>query len=174
MNAAISILSESGSQDLTFEKVAQEAGVNRTTLYRRWETKSRLIAWAMLEFMDKQIPQPNSGNVRSDLIALLTNVNKFMGTPLATTFFQVMGVEARHDSAIADAARAYWDQRGQLVQKILERAKAQNELPANLDNELFIERVFGPFYFRLLTQAGGLKRTQLERIVDRALEESKD
>lgn len=169
MEATIAILTERGSHDVTFEQVAEKAGVNRTTLYRRWKSKSRLIAWAMLEFMDEQIPQPDAGNIRDDLVDMLTSINTFMGTPLATTFFQVMGVEARTDKAIAEAARDYWDTRSQLFQKVISRAIERGELAADTDADRLSERVFGPFYFRLFTRAGRFKKADLAKIVDSAL-----
>jgi AcrR family transcriptional regulator len=42
-NATLTLLAEEGVPGLTFEAVAAAAGVNKTTLYRNWPTRTALI-----------------------------------------------------------------------------------------------------------------------------------
>src|SRR5687768_13717083 len=47
--ATLAELAESGYTALSLERVAQRAGVHKTTLYRRWGSREELVLEAMLE-----------------------------------------------------------------------------------------------------------------------------
>lgn len=171
--ATIKLLSESGAQKLSLEKVAKEAGVNRTTLYRRWGNKSRLITWAMLEHASTEIPQPDTGAVISDVVELMMAVDAFFDKPFAPVFFQIASIDARHDPAIAAAVRDYWAGREALAGKIFERGIARGELPEGFDYMSLAEQVFGPFYYRLMTGRRRATREELTELVESFVDKTK-
>ncbi|WP_298300594.1 TetR/AcrR family transcriptional regulator [uncultured Erythrobacter sp.] len=167
--ATLELLRETGYADITFEKIADRAGVNRATLYRRWQSKPRLVASAMLEFMHVNAPTPNTGSVQTDLVELMTELSDFMETPLSASFMQVMGVEARKDPEVGEAVRDFWEQRFEFTREILKRGIERKELTPidNLDG--LIDQTFGPFYLLSLRTGAGPSKTEVEQLVDRAL-----
>src|SRR5207244_715463 len=50
--------------------VAEEAGVGRPAIYRRYENKSELVL-AAIAFMRARVPAPDTGDTRKDLITHL-------------------------------------------------------------------------------------------------------
>ena len=52
------MLAESGYTALTMDAVASAAGVGKATIYRRWRTKSELVADAVAELSEKSIEPP--------------------------------------------------------------------------------------------------------------------
>src|SRR5262245_26513815 len=61
-------LDRAGYAELSVESVAALAGVNKTTIYRRWPTKSELVVAAIKEYFDQSQDFPDTGVLRSDLL----------------------------------------------------------------------------------------------------------
>ena len=169
MQATLEILSEEGAGDLTFEKVATRAGVNRATLYRRWENKARLLSWVLMEYMADQAPTPDTGSLEADLVEMMLRLDKVMNSPIAAGFFQVFAVDAGRDEAVGKAVRAYWKQRSAAAEQMLERGIERGELDAGIDREFLFDQVFGPFFYRLLRRMPRITRRQAQRLVAHAL-----
>ena len=69
LTATMKLLMECGFSNLSIEGVAAEAGVGKTTIYRRYKGKTQLVIAAMSSF--KQFFDiPDTGSLRNDLIAL--------------------------------------------------------------------------------------------------------
>src|SRR5512144_909234 len=71
LEAAFAVLRETGSEAFSIADVAARSGVHETSIYRRWGTKSALILEASLHFAQGAIAIPDTGALRTDLIALL-------------------------------------------------------------------------------------------------------
>ena len=54
--ATLSELTETGYAAMTIENVAQRAGVHKTTVYRRWQSRERLVADAVTELAGTRVP----------------------------------------------------------------------------------------------------------------------
>ena len=58
--AALTTFAEQGYARLSIESVALRAGVNKTTVYRRWPTKAELLGAAFLTLRDDEPEPPDS------------------------------------------------------------------------------------------------------------------
>src|ERR1700761_2468519 len=67
--ATTALLEERGFAELTIEAIARRAGVSRATVYRRWPNLDALLAH-VLRGVVREIPIPDRGHVRDNLIAL--------------------------------------------------------------------------------------------------------
>lgn len=81
LEAAITELTESGYTALTVERVAQRAGVHKTTIYRNWKDADGLVTEALAGHFATDIPIPDTGAVESDLRALARSLVATMTTP---------------------------------------------------------------------------------------------
>ncbi len=81
-------LSASGIEGLSVERVAQRAGVNKTRVYRRWPTRAALVAAAMEGMLDELGADPDTGDLRGDLTALLRPIADFAATPDGTALLR--------------------------------------------------------------------------------------
>lgn len=81
LDAVIQELCEVGYTGLRYERVAERAGVNRTTLYRRWATKPDLVRDAVLAMQGAGAIPPETGSLRGDLMAMCQRVAAFAQTP---------------------------------------------------------------------------------------------
>src|ERR1700730_7590420 len=68
--AALSELIESGYAALSVEAVASRAGVNKTTIYRRWPTLDDLLVDALMDWSHDALPAMDTGSIETDLLAL--------------------------------------------------------------------------------------------------------
>ncbi len=67
--AALKLLAEIGYDRLTVDAIAACAGAGKATIYRRWSGKAELVVDALT--CEKVVrPTPNTGSLRSDLMAL--------------------------------------------------------------------------------------------------------
>src|SRR3712207_7398459 len=66
LDATVAELAEHGYAELTVEAVAARAGVNKTTLYRRWGGKDGLLVDAVEAFGAGQAEVPDTGQVDED------------------------------------------------------------------------------------------------------------
>src|SRR5512142_3120012 len=78
LQTAHRLLRERGYDRLTMDAVAREAGVARTTVYRRYRDKADLVSAAIATLSDRS-RRPNSGNARRDLAAHLEDVRRNYG-----------------------------------------------------------------------------------------------
>ena len=168
--AVITILMEKGATALTLEAVATQAEVNRTTLYRRWGDKSRLITWALLETVGVEVPYTDQGSVKEDLFFVLNRVNKFLGSPLARSILQIMTFDAETDAEVMTAIGDFWQSRLNRTLEVFERAIERGECPEDIDKNYLIEQLFGPIYLRHLIGRGAVSQAYIKRLIADTLE----
>jgi AcrR family transcriptional regulator len=82
LGVTIDVLSESGFDTLSIKEVAERAKVHESSIYRRWGTKADLAIDALLSVAQLEVPTPDTGSLREDLLALLRAIAGFLGTPL--------------------------------------------------------------------------------------------
>src|SRR5579871_2615274 len=82
LETAHRLLRELGYDRLTMDAVAREAGVARTTLYRRYRDKPDLVSAAIQTLRPPATRSP-TGDARADLIAQLDAVRRNYGVSLA-------------------------------------------------------------------------------------------
>ena len=154
LDAAMSILIESGYQGLNFQSIAERAGVGRQTLYRWWDSKADIALEAFAERTDQDIPVPDTGSVRQDLIELVEisgRVLKQVSAPI------VLGLLA--EAALDEEfAKKFWNEfqqrRRRVVKNILSRGIERGQLPADLDLDFWADIVFGAMLYRLYSRNG--------------------
>jgi AcrR family transcriptional regulator len=78
LDATLTQLAALGFERLSIPQVADVAGVNKTSIYRRWPTKADLVRDALAIPLNQANEAPNTGALRTDLIALASNVAAFM------------------------------------------------------------------------------------------------
>src|SRR6476660_9644746 len=75
------LLVEKGFADLSIIEISTRSGVNPTSIYRRWGNKVNLAVEAILGSEESQIPIPDTGSLRSDLVQLLRELRRFHQSP---------------------------------------------------------------------------------------------
>jgi AcrR family transcriptional regulator len=150
LDAVAAIITENEVGGLTIEAVAQQAGVARTTVYRRWPTRSALIADLLVSRASVEIPAPDTGTLEDDLTALTTAAAAALGGPNLAILRAAVSTS---DDDVAGAFGVYWGERTRIVATIIERAVRRGDAPAGTDPGLVLQAAAGPLWLAALSRA---------------------
>ncbi|MGW3352426.1 TetR/AcrR family transcriptional regulator [Nonomuraea rubra] len=166
IDATIAELSEVGYAALRVDAVAERAGVNKTTIYRRWGNKVGLVSTALIERRGQLVPPPDTGTLRGDLIELLKEIRLGLGVPWVVALQREAGPRTEANADLYELLDRFWPARFKVSGVIFERAVERGELPAGTDPGFLLEMVSGPLYFHLLMLGRPLDDDFLERTAD--------
>ncbi|TNE91091.1 MAG: TetR/AcrR family transcriptional regulator [Deltaproteobacteria bacterium] len=128
--ATLSELARVGYAQLTMDGVATEAGVHRTTLYRRWPTKQDLVASLLDDGLDRFTHVPATDDLRADLLALARQLATDLFDPVGRALAAVLASPAPELREVVDHGRTVVKQ---TFEDRFARAIATGALPANTD-----------------------------------------
>jgi AcrR family transcriptional regulator len=156
-------------QDVSMELIAAEAGVSKTTLYRRWPNKAMLAVDVLISVVQQQQIPFESGCYRDHLIKNLKALRNLLASDYADVIVSIIA-ETQHDAAL----RELFYQRFLVpVQAIgdadLDRALAGGEIRTVVDKDLVFDQMFGFFYYRLLVAHRPVPDAEIELIADALL-----
>jgi len=148
--ATLELLSEVGFEAMSIEAIAIRAGVGKTTIYRRYNSKDELVADA-IESIREEVIIPDTGNLWSDIDALLENAAQLTLTPLGR---QSVAMIISSASSNPEFAQIYWEKylqpRRQSFAAVIERAKIRNEVSPDLDSGLVFDTMSGIMLYALI------------------------
>ena len=109
IRATFEELAEVGYAALSIDDVARRAGVNKTTVYRRWPTKEDLVTTALLALPEEYFVMPNTGTIRGDLTEIAARVARIFLAVEGRAMMRILFFEGRltqlaHIEAHATAA----------------------------------------------------------------------
>lgn len=152
LRATLDLLAEVGFDAMSIDAISARAGVGKTTIYRRYASKEELVADA-IESVREEIVIPDRGNLQGDIDALIQNAAQITLSPLGR---QTVAMIISSASSNAQFAQIYWRKYLQPRQKtfsvVLERAKARNEIPTDLDSDLVFDMMSGIMLYALIFQ----------------------
>jgi AcrR family transcriptional regulator len=166
LSTAAEILRRDGYSRLTMERVAAESGVAKTTLYRRWPTRAALCMELYLEVAGRELQDPDTGNVASDLRQICNTVVYLQTRTVAGPAFIGLIAEAQSNPEASSASLVkFAERRREITRRVLERAIRRGELQAGTDIDLVIDALGGATTFRLLQGHAPLSRKFAEALV---------
>lgn len=144
--AALEALVAHGFGGLQVEDIAARAGVNKSTIYRRWGSRERLLADALVANSGGQVSIPDTGDVRDDLVVLALQVRDAVVAPATRALMSALAA-GQHAAELHDVGAAFWAGRLAAVRPIIERAVQRQQLPVDVDPDALIVRIVGPIWF---------------------------
>lgn len=160
-------LSRVGYGALSMESVAALAEVNKTTIYRRWPTKSDLARAALHSIADENLRFEDHGSLREDLLGVLRKHLRFATTPRGQSLIRMVHAEGG-DQEVAALACSIRERKELDSTEVLARAVARGELPQGTDARLVFGTLIGAIN-HMLTFHGPPGEQHLERLVDLVL-----
>ncbi|WP_296721571.1 TetR/AcrR family transcriptional regulator [Erythrobacter sp.] len=150
--ATVALLEEGGIASVTFQRVAEQAGVSRATLYRRWPEPVFLVGDALAATAADRIRIENTGSLRGDLAAMLTQIGVFIesSTGRAAIATSLMG---RVQPEFTTQAKLLWERRREDVAPIFARAIKRGELAGDCDTDVLFAATSGALYMRMIVMA---------------------
>ena len=130
LDAAWAELRENGYSGLTIEAVAARAGTSKPVIYRRWANRAELVIAAWTRKAPATQATPDTGALRSDLLALFGRIARRADTMMSELIAGVMGEAFRHPEVAALLhERLKAAPLAEVVRTIVGRAVERGELP---------------------------------------------
>jgi AcrR family transcriptional regulator len=164
LDATVELVARHGIAGLRYEDVAELASVHKTSIYRNWPERDRLVADALTAVADDTAQLANTGDLRADLVEYVVGVGAGLGTPRGRALVQV--VEAARDSAEMRAVvDGVFERRIDVLRQRISAAVARGELPT-VDPYFLAELLVGPVQQFVARRRATLTRADADRIVD--------
>jgi AcrR family transcriptional regulator len=154
LDATLRMVGEHGVAGTTIEGVAAQAGVGKTTIYRRWKTKNDLILAAISNIVPPGDP-PDTGTMAGDMAALAeTQRRRLAGSGLSGIVPRVlaesMGDPELHQDYVDTVVNPFRD----MLRLFIERGIARGELRPDLEVEPLVDLLHAIPVYRILMSRG--------------------
>lgn len=150
LKAALELLGEVGFENMSIEAISARAGVGKTTIYRRYNSKEELVADA-IESIRQDVVIPDTGNLNHDLDELIENAAQITLSPLGRQAVAMIISSAASNSQFA---QIYWTKylqpRRKAFASVIERAKMRNEIQVDVDSGLIFDSMSGIMLYALI------------------------
>lgn len=161
--AIFDLVVEGGVEACTFSAVAERAGVERSTLYRRFPDRWNAIIDTWMELGVRDVVPDYGASFADDLSSLLHKIVGVLESPHGPALLKV--VAELRTRAQANETRAYFDRRMTQLAPMFEAAIARGELPAEADREALFTAAAGPIYFRMFIAGREVDEDYIHSIV---------
>ncbi|MEV2238210.1 TetR/AcrR family transcriptional regulator [Micromonospora sp. NPDC049891] len=152
---------------LSIEAVARRAGVSKTAIYRRWNSKLDLVLEVVAAAAGGRLPALDTGSLRGDLSLLFQVVAHALRHPLASQIIPDLLAEAARNPTIDETLQRVLRARQQEVAgQLITRAVRRGELPADTDPDAAVDLIVGPLYWRIAIARTPVTDSYLETMVE--------
>ncbi|MDY0994056.1 TetR/AcrR family transcriptional regulator [Pantoea agglomerans] len=151
LDAARQILMEKGVNALTHRNVALIAGVNPSTVYRRWPDRGKLVACVFRSAAENMVTIPDSGSLQLDLYEFLKEITIMLSSSQGRKLILgTISAISSGDDTVESAIRDVWEQRFQQAEIMFERAVVRGEADYKGQRRAVLEMLIAPVWFRIL------------------------
>jgi AcrR family transcriptional regulator len=165
LEATLGELGRVGFARLSLPRVAELAGINKTSLYRRWPTKHDLVTAALGLAVPSAGELPDHGDLERDLVDLAATVAAFVSSPAGMGLLRMVLAEG-DDPSTRRLARSMWGgSAARAPRLVLERAVARGELRPDAELELVLFTIAGAVLHRTLVERKAADRRWARRLV---------
>jgi len=169
LKTAIDQVCKSGFRAVSIESIACQAGVGKTTLYRRWPNKAAVVMDAFMNRVGSGTLFPATDNLLESVRLQMRSMAKaFRGKDGG--LIKSLLAEAQFDPELATAFREQWTlPRRKMALAVFQEAVNQKLLRPDIDLEATIDLLYAPLYYRLQMGTGPLSDAYIDKIFHQAL-----
>lgn len=150
LDAAWAALQSVGYANLTMEAVADRAGTSRAVLYRRWGNRAALVIAALRRHRPMLSGKvPDTGSLRGDVVALLTQMSKRLADTGPETIYGILGDYFADSDLFSQVQNEVLQMGAGVMATILQHAEERGEVQvevsprvATLPTDLFRHELF--------------------------------
>jgi AcrR family transcriptional regulator len=161
--AAAGEMRRGGYDGLSIDRVAEQAGVAKTTIYRRWPSKAELVVALITELRD-DVPFEPGDDPRRDLTELVTAIAANL-TATPTTLIADLAAAAAREPRVGESVRALWSERHRAVTAVVAKAQEAGLVLDHVSPAVLVDQLVGPLYYRLLVTGEPLSSDYVRKLV---------
>jgi AcrR family transcriptional regulator len=164
--ATLAEVARAGYHGLRIEDVATRAGVNKTTVYRRWPSKQELVRDALLSItLGSDHAAPNTGSLRTDLLAIARRHVEVTAKPGVQALFRIFVAEGG-DPELASIVRSLREAFAGVPREVIAAAVARGELAPDVNPSLVFEILGAAQHWWLLFERMPFDESLVEQVID--------
>jgi AcrR family transcriptional regulator len=169
LDATLLSLADVGFERLSIPEIADLAGVNKTSIYRRWPNKTELVQAALQTATGHADTAPNTGGLRGDLVELARTTAAFTQSRVGKAVVRILFSEGDNPQlrTLAQAAYGESGQHGPWV--VLKRAMERGELSNSSDPSLMLFTIAGAIMHRVFVEQRDVPDEFIEQVIDMVL-----
>lgn len=166
--ATLAVIAESGVQAATVERIADRAGVSRSTVYRRWPSIAQLYYEAFGTLARRSAPQVR-GDTPSELLRYLQDYAERLNDDTYCSVLVALLDAAWRDPGLAQVRGSLFDERSSRAAAIVEAGVGAGRLRPDLDRRQVMDAIVAPFLYRRVVEQQRISRTDVRRLRDDVL-----
>ena len=140
VDATIALLAERGYREMSLAAIAERASTTTAAIYRRWGSKSELVASAVFR-TDGDDVVADTGDLAADLATMIRWASEKLCRPAAVAAIAGLLSEPRSDRRLRTSSAAA---ASQMVAERLERAKEAGEIAETVNTSVLASLIDGP------------------------------
>lgn len=165
LTSALRELTRVGYGALRIEDVAERAGVNKTTIYRRWPTKEDLVRAALLSMAGDRMKAPDTGSLRGDLLAIARGVCAVANSLEGRSLVRVIIAEGP-DSELMGIAKSLREAHEAIPRSVFASAVARGELASAAGMMIVLDVLKATLHHRCFIERSATDEPFLQKLVD--------
>ena len=149
--------------------IAERARASKATIYRRWRNKQELLVSALQQHSLNAPIDVDNGNLREDLIELITEKVKVLKSPdgaLISELLSAAQVDAELGRLLPNSIR---EQQDLSIVQVLNRGIERGEISPAANIELLLEIIPAIFAYRIFTTRQNVNQKFIEQLVDQII-----
>jgi AcrR family transcriptional regulator len=139
LDAALDALVQDGYAGMSIEDIAARAGVGKATIYRRWSGKPEILVEALRRRACFEVPLPDTGDLRADLLTILRAVHANMTGVAGPVMAAFAAEKFRYPELRDEFECVFVSERRAHVRRIVAAAVERGDLPVDTDVELLAD-----------------------------------
>ena len=169
-SAVFAELAAVGFARMSIEGVARRAGVGKTAVYRRWNSKLEVVLDLVPAIASQGLPAPSTGSLHGDLRMLLEVAARALRHPIAMQIIPDLLVEAARNPRSRTRSRRRCSTASRASPRSSSReAVARGDLPEDTDPDRLLELTVGPLYWRLVVVRDSMPADYLDDLATGAV-----
>ena len=157
------LIRENGRERVSIPMVAERAGVNATSIYRRWGDLPSMVNDLATYRLDPDRALPDTGDLRRDLVDWAAEIVRHYQDPVKAAILR--GGAAVAGDVETDCMRNRRAEAGILLTAAAARLGTEADAPMTIDD--ILDAVIGPLVYRVIFVPDSLDDELAERLVDR-------
>lgn len=174
LQAALQLVRTKDPAKITMEEIARRAGITKITLYRRWPSKTALLADALLHELQHAAPLDERAPPRAAIVDHVKAFTHGLTGKLGILFERVIAQSLTDGDARFALRDRYLALRRRTAISIIKRGAADGSFSFSGTAEERHDELYGAIFYRFLFKVGSLDEKSAIRLVDDTLNRGPD
>src|SRR3954452_579696 len=168
LDAALDVLADVGYDRLTMDAVASRAKASKATLYRRWNSKAKLVVESLARMKTAPVV-PDSGDLHTDLLMAFCGMGGLTDHDTTSTLGAVITAVNTDPEFAHEFREQVVAPKSRVSRTVFERALARGDLRPDIDLDLVVPALAGIVLHRVFILGERPDAALVERAIDQII-----